>query len=308
MSSANGRRRVLLVGGTGGLLGRAVLREFGADWTFRSVHRHPVAAEAGANVEWVAGDAATVPEWAPLLADVDLVLNLAWLRHGSERRFRPLADGLLRLIVASERAGVRRWVQVSVPDAPSELERGLPYLVHKRRVDRALEASRLSYAVVRPSMVFGPDDKLLTVMLRTMARYHRFPVFGDGEYHLSPIAASDVARILRREAEARENRTVTAGGPRRWRYRDLTDRMFDALGRPARYVRFSPRGSVRLARLLESLGSSLLYAYEVEWLLSDLLGPPAYEGLDPPLAAVEPFLDSEARRYGPASAPGRRRI
>ncbi len=147
-------------------------------------------------------------------------------------------------------------------------------------------------------MLFGPNDKLLTVMLRTMARYHRFPMFGDGEYHVSPIAARDLARILRREARLSDRHTVSAGGPTRWRYRDLTDRMFSALGRPPRYVRFSPRGSVRLARFLETLGSDLLYAYEVEWLLSDALGPPAYSGLERPLAPVEPFLDSEAARYG----------
>jgi hypothetical protein len=47
---------------------------------------------------------------------------------------------------------------------------------------------------------------------------------------------------------------------------------------------------------METLGSTLLYAYEVEWLLSDLLGLPPYEGLSQPLESVEPFLDSEARR------------
>jgi hypothetical protein len=82
----------------------------------------------------------------------------------------------------------------------------------------------------------------------------------------------------------------------RWRYRTLTDEMFARLGLRPRYVHFSPRGSVRLARFLESLGSSLLYAYEVEWLLSDLLGLPPYEGLETPLEPVEPFLTQEAVR------------
>lgn len=225
-----------------------------------------------------------------------MVVNLAWYRIGSARRFRPLTAGLLRLVRASESAGIRRFVQLSVPEAPAPLETGLPYLVGKRAVDRAVAESGLSHAIVRASMLFGPRDKLLTVMLRTMHRYHRFPMFGDGDYHVSPIAAADVARIVVREAQRTKSGIFNAGGPTRWRYRDLTGRMFAMLGRPPRYVRFSPRGALRLARLLETFGSSLLYAYEVEWLLSDRLGLPAYSGLDPPLSEVGPFLEIESER------------
>jgi uncharacterized protein YbjT (DUF2867 family) len=297
MSGSGARPLLLLVGGGGGLAGRAVLREFASDWRIRSVHRSRTESEARAGVEWVRADVATVPNWNPLLDGVDVVINLAWYRRASRARFRSLADGLVRLIEASPGAGVRRWVQLSVPDAPDELERGLPYLVEKRRVDRALAESSLSYSVVRSAMLFGPDDVLLTVMLRTMARYRRFPMFGDGEYHVSPIAAADVARILRREAGLSERHTVSAGGPVRWRYADLTDAMFRALGLPPRYVHLSPTGAIRLARFLEMFGSSLLYAYEVRWLLSDRLGPRPYEGLETALSPVEPFLAREAARY-----------
>jgi len=303
MNASARRPRLLLVGGGGGLVGRAVLNEFGIDWEIRSVHRHLAAGEPPLRVEWTGADVGTLEDWTPLVRDVDLVINLAWYRAGSDRRFSVLADGLQRLIIAARDAEVPRFVHISVPPAPESLESTLPYLVHKRRVDSFLEHSGLSYAIVRPTMLFGVRDKLLTVMLRTMTRYHRFPIFGDGAYHLSPLAAADLARILRREGEIEESRTVLAGGPTRWRYRSLTDEMFERLGLPARYVHFSPRGSVRLARLLEALGSSLLYAYEVEWLLSDMLGLPPYEGLETPLAPVEPFLTEEAHRLRGARAP-----
>ncbi len=296
MTTPSPRPRLLLVGGGGGLVGRSIVEEFAPDWAIRSVHRHTTPNEALPGIETVRADVATVRDWAPLLEGVDVVLNVAWYRTGPERVFRPLADGLGRLIRSSEARGIRRWIQISVPDAPASLEARLPYLLEKRRIDRTLTDSALSYAIVRPTMLFGPNDKLLTVMLRTIARYHRFPMFGNGEYHVSPLAARDLARVVRREAAGDARHTISIGGPRRWRYRDLTDRMFAALGRRPRYVRFSPRGSVRLARLLESLGSSLLYAYEVEWLLSDRLGLPPYEGLDPPLAPAEAFLDREAAR------------
>jgi len=302
MSAPGERRRLLLVGGGGGLVGRSVLEEFSPSFRIRSLHRHPALEESGRPVEWVRGDAATITDWGPLLRDVDLVVNVAWFRTGSARVFAPLAEGLLRLIAAAEAAEVSRFLHISVPQATPSIEATLPYMTYKRAVDRSIERSRLSYAIVRPTMLFGPRDKLITAMLRTMARYHLFPMFGDGEYHVSPIAVRDLARILRHESELDDCHTVTAGGPTRWRYRTLTDEMFGRLGLRPRYVHFSPRGSIRLARFLELLGSSLLYAYEVEWLLADLLGLPPYEGLDSPLEPLEPFLSSEALRLRRSSA------
>jgi len=296
MTASPDRPRLLLVGGTTGLVGRHLRAEFARDWQIVSLHRHASPAEAGPGVEARRVDITKVTDWAPILRDVDLVVNVAWYRAGSLRKFRPLTEGLLRLVAAADRCRVPRFVHVSVPDSPPFLETNLPYMFEKRRVDRAIEQSGLSYAIVRPTMLFAERDKLVTVMLRTMHRYHRFPMFGDGEYHISPLSALDFARIVRREAARAGSSNVTAGGPRRWRYRDLTDAMFGALRLRPKYFSLSPRGAVRLAWLLESLGSTLLYVYEVRWLLSDMLGLPAYAGLEAPLRSVEPFLEEEAGR------------
>ena len=296
MSSSDRRPRALLVGGGGGLVGRAALPELAREFQVRSVHRHPVPAESELGVDWVKADAVRVQNWGPLVEDVDVVVVLAWYRAPYDRRFVRLADSLTRLVDAAGNSAVRRIVHVSVPDAPASLENQLPYLTEKRRVDRAVAAGRTPYSIVRPTMLFGPRDRLLTVMLRLMRRYHRFPMFGDGQYHVSPISTLDLAEILRREAHQTGGRTVLAGGPTRYVYRDLTDRMFAALDRSPKYVHFSARAALWLAQLVEGVGSTLLYAYEVEWLLSDRLGLPPYDGLSHPLRPVEPFLAAEAGR------------
>ena len=283
------RPLLLLVGGAGGFVGRAVLPELDPDFRIRSVHRHPAPNE-GPRVEWVRADVSEVKDWTPLLAGVDVVLNLAWYRWGSESKFQALHDGLRRLLDASQRSQVRRFLQVSVPPAPASVEQGLPYLVYKRRLDAALERSGLSYRIVRPTMLFGPGDVLLSVMFRQMRRYGFFPMFGDGTYHVSPIAVSDLARVLRQESRGADLGVLDLGGPERFAYRELTDRMFELLGRRPRYWTMSASGARRLTRVLVALGSSLLYPYEVEWLMSDLLGLPSYGGLDRPLVKVGSYL------------------
>ncbi|HTT25798.1 MAG TPA: hypothetical protein VMH90_02390, partial [Thermoplasmata archaeon] len=126
--------------------------------------------------------------------------------------------------------------------------------------------------------------------------------FGDGRYHVSPLAARDLAKIVRAEGYSDRTGTLDVGGPRRYEYRELTDLLFRWSGKRPRYWRMSDRNGVRLARLLETLGSRLLYAYEVEWLLADLLGLPAYDGLPGGLETLEAYLDR--RRAFPGPPPG----
>lgn len=303
MSGPSPDRRMLLVGGSGGLVGRALLAEFAGDWSLRSVHRHEVPAETSRGVPWRPLPIGPETRWQGLVTEGDTVVNVAWYRTGGERKFAELTQGLLSLIETARSVGVERFVHFSVPDAPERMERDLPYLAHKRELDRALAASGLSYLILRPTLLYGPGDRLLTVMLRLMHRYRRFPMFGTGDYHVSPLASSDLARIVRHELARPGSRNLVLGGPQRWRYRELTDRMFSALGRVPRYVHLSPRSARVAASILERAGSQLICEYEVDWLMSDMLGPPAYPALSPPLRPVETFLDAEAVRLRGRAAP-----
>ncbi|MCI4363459.1 MAG: NAD-dependent epimerase/dehydratase family protein [Thermoplasmata archaeon] len=290
------RPTLLLVGGGGGLVGRAVVEEFSGRYRILSVHRHHVPNEVGGKVEWFPADLGARVDWTSLVQGTRVILTLAWYRWESEDRFRVLRDGLLRLVDAARQADVPRMLHVSVPPAPVELEERLPYLRYKREVDQAIRDCGLSYRTLRPSMLYGHGDRLLGVLLRLIHRYGRLPMFGDGSYHVSPLAARDLAAALRLEAEGSGVGTVDAGGPVRYRYRDLTDLLFGALDRRPKYFPLRPKDSERLASLLSTLGSSLLYAYEVRWLVSDLLGLPPYEGLDRPLTQVDTYVRREAAR------------
>ncbi len=301
MTAADRRPRLLLAGGAGGLVGRALLPALREGWAIRSVHPHPAPSEAAAGVEWIPRAITGTTDWAPLLEGVDAVVNVAWYREpGPLARFADLADGLVGLVDAARRAGVRRFVQISVPPAPESLETTLPYLTEKRRVDDAVRTSGIRSVILRPSMLYGPRDRLLTVMFRLIRRYGICSMFGDGRYHLSPLAATDLARIVAAALADGPSRTVEFGGPQRWPYRALTDRLFQAAGRTPRYVALGNSSSLALAAALERFGSTLLYRYEVEWLLSDRLGLPPYpDPLDPPLAPVERFLaELAANRTG----------
>jgi uncharacterized protein YbjT (DUF2867 family) len=290
MRPAGRRTRVLLVGGGGGFVGRQLLPLLAREYLIRSVHRHPVPVERVTHVEWIAADVGTVTDWRPILQDVEVVVNLAWYRWGPPAKFRQLCRGLERLLAAATEAGVERFLHVSVPPAPDRMELELPYLRWKRQFDRALEASGLSHAIVRPTLLFGPGDVLLTVMLRTIQRYPFFPMFGDGGYRLNPLSVGDLAQLLQGLTTSPRSGIINVGGPEVFRYRDLTDLIFRVAGKRPRYWSMSERNGIRLAGLLQSLGSTKLYAYEVEWLVSDRLVQPTWIPPGGSLQRVEPYL------------------
>jgi uncharacterized protein YbjT (DUF2867 family) len=287
---SDARPRLVVIGGCGGLVGRAVLEECRSEFRIRSVHRRRAPEDALEGVEFVRADLSEPGDWRAILQGADTVLTLAWYRSGRDRRFASLAKGLESLITAAAHANVRRFVYLSVPPAPDALEARLPYLVRRRQVERHLSQSGLNHVILRPSMLFGSGDRLATVMLRTIHRWGRLPLFDQGLYHLSPLATADLARIVRREASTSTSSYLEFGGPRRWTYRALADRMFEVMGRPPKYLHLSAKGGERLARMLEWSGFTLLYAYEVEWLVSDRLGLAAYSGLAQPMRDIDPFL------------------
>lgn len=293
--------RLLLVGGSGGLVGRAVLEEFLPHYRIRSVHRHPVFREQREPwVEWVRADVADpATDWTTLLHGVDAVMTLAWYRWERPLVFARLADGLLRLLAAARTGPVPRFLHVSVPGGPPKLEASLPYFREKRRFDRALTESGLSYRILRPTMLYAPGDRLLGVMFRMMRRYRLFPMFGDGRYHVSPVAAEDLAHALRLEAGRTGSGSSDVGGPVRFAYRELTDLMFHILGRRPHYLALSAATARRLTAVLVAAGSTVLYPYEVDWLVSDRLGLDAYGGLDRQLREVGPYLTRLAGELHP---------
>jgi uncharacterized protein YbjT (DUF2867 family) len=284
------RPRVLIVGGGNGLVGRALIAALRSDYQIRTAHRRADPWESARGVEWVPTDVARTVDWIPRLEGVHAIVNLAWYRHARAKAFQDLEAGLERLLEAAARARVARFVQISVPSAPEELEARLPYLRYKRRFSRALATGGVPYTVLRPSALFGPGDRLLGVMMRLIRRYPIFPMFGDGSYRLSPLSARDLARIIRASLAPGPDVIRDLGGPRCYRYQELTDLMFRIAGKRARYWRMSPASGQDLASLLQFFGSSLLYRYELDWLLSDRLGLPSAEDLAPRMDRVEPYL------------------
>ena len=99
--------------------------------------------------------------------------NTYWVRFSyGEVTFDKAIENTKTLIGAAEEAGVRRIVHISITNAAEESP--LPYFRRKGILEKAIIYSRLSYAIIRRTMIFGPEDILINNIAWIL---RRFPVF-----------------------------------------------------------------------------------------------------------------------------------
>jgi uncharacterized protein YbjT (DUF2867 family) len=141
--------------------------------------------------------------------------NTYWIRfeHGGSTFDRAVSNTRL-LFRAARAAGVERVVHVSVSN-PRE-DSPLPYFRGKARCEQALAESGLEHAIVRPTLVFGLRDILVSNIAWILRRFPLFLVPADGRYRVQPVSAEDVAEI----AVTAEG-TVDAAGPEVYTFDEL---------------------------------------------------------------------------------------
>jgi uncharacterized protein YbjT (DUF2867 family) len=157
---------------------------------------------------------------AEALRGVDTLFNTYWIRfpRGSATFERAVVDSAV-LFAAARRAGVRRIVHISVagasPSAPT------PYIRAKGQLEGMLRSSGLDWAIVRPTLTYGPNDILVNNLAWSLRRLPVYGVPGDGRYPIQPVHVEDVARICLDVAEGRSGAIVDAAGPETLPFREV---------------------------------------------------------------------------------------
>ncbi len=163
------------------------------------------------------------------LAGVDTLYNTYWVRfpHGSVT-FDTAVDGSEALFAAAADVGVRRVVHVSITHADEASPYG--YFRGKGRVERLLRESGLSYAVVRPAILFGGRGVLINNMAWLLRRSPLALYGGTGAYRIRGIHIEDLASLMADLGEEGADRTLDAVGPESLTFRELLTHLRSAVG------------------------------------------------------------------------------
>ena len=215
---------------------------------------------------------------AESLRGVSVLYNTYWVRfnHGAFTH----ADAVRNtetLFRAAKAAGVSRVVHVSITN-PSE-DSPLEYFRGKARLERALVESGLSYAILRPAVLFGKEDILVNNMAWALRHLPVFGVFGDGQYKLQPIYVDDLAQLAVEQGKRSDNVTVNAIGPETFTYRGLVETIGQIIGKRRPVVSVPPIMGYAVSWLIGKIvGDVLITREEIKGLMDNRLcvdAPPA---------------------------------
>ena len=205
------------------------------------------------------------------LRGADVFYNTYWVRfhHGGIGFGDAVANTRILMSAAAE-AGVRKVVHISVSN-PS-LESPLDYYAGKARTEELVRESGLQWAIVRPTLIFGPGDILINNIAWLLRRMPFFVIPELGLYRVQPVAGEDVAGIATWAAAQPENLTVDAAGPEIMAYAELVQSVAIALRRRLRIVHWPSMLTLAAGDVVGLLMRDILLTrQELQGLMQELL-------------------------------------
>ena len=240
----------IFISGATGFVGGHLRRELlGRGHDLRLlVHKRRTGIEA--DVEQIEGDVTQLESFEAAATGCDAVINLV----GIIREFPAQGATFERLHVqatanvlgAAKKAAVGRYLQMSAlgtrPDAVSSYHRT------KYRAEELVRASGLQWTILRPSLIYGPQDAFINMLAGQLRLAPVMPVIGDGRYRLQPIHADDVARCFALALEIPQTigECYELCGNDRLSYLELLDAVAAALGKSAPLKPHAPLGLMKL--------------------------------------------------------------
>lgn len=277
-------RRALVLGGSG-FIGRHVCEQLvRAGWQVTVPTRRLAAAQALwplPGLELVEADVHDPAALQRLLPGHGAVVNLVAILHGQAADFERVHVALpAQLARACTASGVRRLVHVSAlgadPAGPSHYQRS------KGRGEAVLQAEAgLALTLLRPSVVFGAEDRFLNLFAR-LQRWLPVLALAGADARFQPVWVEDVARavIACLHDPHSAGRTYELTGPEVWTLAELV-RLAGRLSGHPRPLLPLPRGLGRLQAALMELapGPTLMSRDNMDSLRVDNVASGRYPGL-----------------------------
>jgi uncharacterized protein YbjT (DUF2867 family) len=205
------------------------------------------------------------------LTDNDSLVNcVGILRESGAQTFELVHHtGPARLARLAREAGVDRFVHISAIGADPRSSSA--YARTKAAGERAVRDAFPTATIMRPSVVFGPEDQFFNRFAAMAMFSPALPLIGAGETRFQPVYVGDVADavVTCLEDPATAGRIYELGGPKIYTFREVLELVLSEIRRKRRFVDLPFGLAAFQARLMSILPSPPLTPDQVELLKSD---------------------------------------
>jgi len=230
---------VTVFGGSGFIGAQAVRQLAKAGWRIRVAVRNPAAAYAMrlhgdvGQIDIVQANVRNEPSLRRALSGATAAVNLvAVMRESGRQGFQALhVMGARNVAAAAKAEGVGRMVQMSALGADPNSES--KYARTKAQGEAAVREIYPDAVVVRPSIVFGPEDAFFNRFAAMAQVSPALPLLGGGHTRFQPVYVGDVGKALARAAASADTagQTYELGGPAVFSFRQLMELMLAEIGK-----------------------------------------------------------------------------
>ena len=183
------------------------------------------------------------------LQGVHTLFNTYWVRFDHGRTsYERAVENTRALFAAARAAGVRRVVHVSIANAEGNSD--LPYYRGKEVLEGELIESGMSYAILRPTVLFGDRGILINNIAWLLRRLPVFAVVEGGEYELQPVHVDDLARVAVEAGDSSEALIADVAGPEVFTYEELVRVIRETVGSRSLVVHVPALVGLWLGRIL----------------------------------------------------------
>lgn len=277
--SAQGR--LVTVFGGSGFLGRQVVRALARrGWRVRAAVRRPDLAGhlmpcgTPGQVTAVQANIRREYRWSieRAVAGADAVVNLVGIlaESGRQKFAEVQGDGAKMIAEAAKAAGLSSIVHVSAIGADDD--GASHYAQSKARGESAVRVVLPQSVILRPSVMFGPDDDFFNKIGTLAALSPIFPLVGGGHTRFQPVFVRDVAEAVAIAVEggAKPGTTYELGGPSIKTFRECVEMVLEISHRRRRIVTWPERLARFQAKwFFEWLPNKLITTDQIELLKSD---------------------------------------
>jgi NADH dehydrogenase len=302
-------QRLATVFGGSGFIGRYVVANLAREgWLVRAAVRRPDEAlflKTAGVVGTVTPLAANVRDRASIaraVAGADAVVNLVGILHESGRqRFQAVqAEGPRAIAEEAARAGAKHLVHISAIGADPQSNSA--YARTKAEGEAAVQQAFPKAVILRPSIVFGPEDSFFNRFAQMTMLSPALPLIGGGRTRFQPVYVGDVAAAVMKaiETPAAAGRTYELGGPKVYQFIDLMRLLLDEIGRKRLLVPLPFPIASLMGSVMQCLPNPQLTADQVKLLKRDNVvreGAPGFTDLGITPTSVEAILPTYLDRY-----------
>ena len=169
-----------------------------------------------------------------------------------------------------------------------------PYIRARGRGELAVTEAFGAVTLVRPAVMFGPDDAFLTRMVKLVRTLPVYPMFGRGQTRLQPVYVDDVAEAIARvldRSDGADRPCYELGGPRIYTYQELLQSIAREMGTRVRTVPMPFAAWQALAGVAEFLPGTPLTRNQIALMKHDNVASDDLPGLPELSVTLHIFID-----------------